>query len=164
MLLNYVCKSVSASDGTSLRTNVDTMPRPQALRGNSKTLYREDVYSLPPPQVHARKKPAPLLPTPPPLRTFCEFSERQGSLPVFAEKHHPRPVSETLVSVALVTRHAVFWSVCVLPASSDFRPNQVHTQKGGSPPPSGLTMVGQQLLPVAPLLVPSRCLMGQSDF
>lgn len=164
MLLNYVCKSVSASDGTSPRTNVDTMPRPQALRGNSKTLSARMFTHCPHPKSMLERSLPHSSPPHPSLRTFCEFSERQGSLPVFAEKHHPRPVSETLVSVALVTRHAVFWSVCVLPASSDFRPNQVHTQKGGSPPPSGLTMVGQQLLPVAPLLVPSRCLTGQSDF
>lgn len=50
MLLNYVCKSVSAPDGTSPRTHVDTMPRPQALRGHSKTLTAKKFTHCPHPK------------------------------------------------------------------------------------------------------------------
>lgn len=112
MLLSYVCKSVSASDGISPRTEVDTA-KTSGPQGTSKLLTR-DVYSLPHPKSVLERS----LPRPAPA----------GSLPLLAEKCHPRPVFETLVSVALVTGHDVF-AVCV-----SFQSALVHTQKGVSRP------------------------------
>lgn len=114
MLLSYVCKSVSASDGMSPRTEVDTA-KTSGPQGTSKTLNTRCLL-IAPSQVYAGEKPAPPRPAP------------AGSLPLLAGKCQPCPVFETLVSVALVTGHDVF-PVCV-----SFQPALVHTQKGVSRP------------------------------
>lgn len=60
-LLSYVCKSVSASDGISPRTEVDTA-KTSGPQGTSKLLTR-DVYSLPHPKsILERSLPRPAPP------------------------------------------------------------------------------------------------------
>lgn len=63
MLLSYVCKSVSASDGISPRTEVDTA-KTSGPQGTSKTLNRRCLL-ITPSQVYAGEKPALPRPAPP---------------------------------------------------------------------------------------------------
>lgn len=145
MLLSYVCKSVSASDGRLPRRDADTTPRPWAHRATPELSPRRRFLVVPIPSLHWRARP----PCPTPIGVF-EFSERQASLPQLAEKRHLCPVSEILVSIALVTGHDVC-PVCVCPFSQPWASGRARcTLKRGSHPVWGRRPWGDGCFPLCP--------------
>lgn len=131
MLLNYVCKSVSACAGPPPRTDGTQCPdrKPSGVVPKPAT-WRCLLIAHP-------KCP----PTPP---TLGSGNSQRAGQPSTARREHPTPMSEALVSVALVTTTQLSGlRVSFLPAL-DFRPSRVPTPEGVSLPPSRPQWWGSQ--------------------
>lgn len=147
-LCMQVCECVC---WTTTQDRRDAVPKPQALRGSSKTCNME-MFAHCSPQV----------PPNPAHIGIWEFPESRAALHCPQRTSHTRVRSPGLCGACY--HDSALWSACVLPACSGLQAEPGSHSGRGLPAPIQATVVGQPLPAVTRVRVPLRQLMGQSDF